>query len=145
MIGALIVVLTTGESAQLLHGRLVHESAETDPRKSRSAPPATPSSRHTAAGGSGMPSSTPPRAAPRTKIQVTATGGKLEKRVDTPVQLGATAIAPISGFHSGDGPPTSLAPSFAGRPVRYTVTGASADSIDDERQDHGQHLEVAER
>ncbi|TQN37441.1 hypothetical protein FHU33_4093 [Blastococcus colisei] len=56
------------------------------------------------------------------KLQVTTTGGKLEKRVDTPVQLGAAAITPISGFHSGDGPPTSLAPSFTDRPVRYTVT-----------------------
>ncbi len=42
--------------------------------------------------------------------------------MDTPVQLGAAAIAPISGVHNGDGPPTSLAPSFTDKPVRYTVT-----------------------
>ncbi len=29
---------------------------------------------------------------------------------------------PISGVHSGDGPPTSFAPSFTDRRVRYTVT-----------------------
>jgi hypothetical protein len=42
--------------------------------------------------------------------------------VDTPVQLGAAVIAPVFGLHSGNGPPTSLAPSFTDRPVRYTVT-----------------------
>jgi hypothetical protein len=62
-------------------------------------------SRHVAAGRrSSIPSSTPPRAGPWTKLQVTATGGKQEKPVDTPVQPGAAAIAPISGVHSGDGP-----------------------------------------
>jgi hypothetical protein len=90
MITALIFVVTTGENARLLHGRLVHESVGDLSQKVAQcfAGDAKQPARCGRA-GSGMPSSTPSRAAPRTKLQVTATGGKQEKRVDTPVQLGA--------------------------------------------------------
>lgn len=79
------------------------------------------------------------------KLQVTTTGGKLEKRVDTPVELGAAAITPISDVHSGDGRPQVPRPAQLTDLCATPSPGASADSLDDKRQDHGQHLEVAER
>lgn len=41
--------------------------------------------------------------------------------MDTPVQLRAAAITPISDGHRDAGSPTSSAPSSTDRPVRYTV------------------------
>ncbi len=81
----------------------------------------------------------------RTKPQVTATGGTLGKRVDTPAHLSAAAITSISGVHSGGGPLTSPPPVPLTDLCATPSPWASADSIHDERQDHGQHLEVAER